>query len=205
MYMRKMAVGPRAFGRISLSAPVADNVRSIADAFGRMVNDITAIVLDRPRHHDLIEEIRAAGARIKLIQDGDVTASISAAVRGTNDHLAIGIGGTRQAVLAAAALRCLGGELQAQLWPTRRAEIEDARAHGIDDPNRIFTIDDLAPQEVIVVATGVSNGDLLRGVRFLADSARTHSLVMCTRCNWVRFVDGIHFFARDRREEVRLS
>ena len=206
MYMRKMAVGPRARGRdLARASPVGDNIRSIADAFGRMVNDITAIVLDRPRHHDLIEEIRASGARIKLIQDGDVTASISAAVRGTNDHLAIGIGGTRQAVLAAAALRCLGGELQAQLWPTRRAEIEEARAHGIDDIERVFTIDDLAPQEVIVVATGVSNGDLLRGVRFLADSARTHSLVMCTRCNWVRFVDGIHFFARDRREEVRLS
>ena len=119
-----------------------------------------------------------------------MTASISAAVRGTNDHLAIGIGGTRQAVLSAAALRCLGGELQAQLWPTRRAEIEEARAHGIEDSTAIFTIDDLAPQEVIVAATGVSNGDLLRGVRFLADSARTHSLVMCTRCNWVRFVDG---------------
>jgi fructose-1,6-bisphosphatase II len=205
MYMRKMAVGPRARGTISLDRPVGDNVRSIAEAFGRMVNDVTAIVLDRPRHHDLIEEIRASGARIKLIQDGDVTASISAAVRGTNDHLAIGIGGTRQAVLAAAALRCLGGELQAQLWPTRRAEISEAEAHGIEDVERIFTIDDLAPHEVIVVATGVSNGDLLHGVRFLADSARTHSLVMCTRCNWVRFVDGIHFFARDRREEVRLS
>jgi fructose-1,6-bisphosphatase II len=205
MYMRKMAVGPRARGRISLTDPVGDTIRSIADSFGRMVNDVTAIVLDRPRHHDLIEEIRAAGARIKLIQDGDVTASISAAVRGTNDHLAIGIGGTRQAVLAAAALRCLGGELQAQLWPTRRAEIEEARAHGIEDTDRVFTIDDLAPQEVIVAATGVSNGDLLRGVRFLGDSARTHSLVMCTRCNWVRFVDGIHFLSRDRREEVRLS
>ena len=205
MYMRKMAVGPRARGQIDLTRPVGDNIRAIADAFDRMVNDVTAIVLDRPRHHDLIEEIRAAGARIKLIQDGDVTASISAAVRGTNDHLAIGIGGTRQAVLAAAALRCLGGELQAQLWPTRRAEIEEARAHGISDPDRVFTIDDLAPQEVIVVATGVSNGDLLRGVRFLADSARTHSLVMCTRCNWVRFVDSIHFFARERREEIRLS
>jgi fructose-1,6-bisphosphatase II len=205
MYMRKMAVGPVARGRIALGDSVGDNIRSIADAFGRMVNDITAVVLDRPRHHDLIEEIRAAGARIKLIQDGDVTASISAAVRGTNDHLSIGIGGTRQAVLAAAALRCLGGELQAQLWPTRRAEIEEARANGIEDVERVFTIDDLAPQEVIVAATGVSNGDLLRGVRFLADSARTHSLVMCTRCNWVRFIDGIHFFARERREEVRLS
>ena len=205
MYMRKMAVGPPARGRISLTSPVGDNVRSIADAFGRMVNDVTAIVLDRPRHHDLIVEIRASGARIKLIQDGDVIASISAAVRGTNDHLAIGIGGTRQAVLAAAALRCLGGELQAQLWPTRRSEIELAREHGIEDTERVFTIDDLAPQEVIVAATGVSNGELFTGVRFLADSARTHSLVMCTRCNWVRFVDGIHFFARERREEVRLS
>ncbi len=205
MYMRKMAVGPPARGRISLSAPVGDNVRAIADSFGRMVNDITAIVLDRPRHHDLIEEIRASGARIKLVQDGDVTAAISAAVRGTNDHLAIGIGGTRQAVLASAALRCLGGELQAQLWPTRRSEIELAREYGIDDPDKLFTIDDLAPQEVIVAATGVSNGELFTGVRFLADSARTHSLVMCTRCNWVRFVDGIHFFARERREEVRLS
>ena len=205
MYMRKLAVGPRARGRVSLSSSVGDNIRAIADAYGRMVNDVTTIVLDRPRHHDLIEEIREAGARIKLIQDGDVLASISAAVRGTNDHLAIGIGGTRQAVLAAAALRCLGGELQAQLWPTRRAEIEDAREHGIEDIERIFTIDDLAPEEVIVAATGVSNGELLRGVRYLADSALTHTLVMCTRCNWVRFIDGTHFFARERREDVRLS
>jgi fructose-1,6-bisphosphatase II len=204
MYMRKMAVGPKARGAIDLTRPVGENVQAIADAFGRMVGDITTIVLDRPRHHDLIEEIRASGARIKLIQDGDVTASISAAIRGTNDHLAIGIGGTRQAVLTAAALRCLGGEVQAQLWPTSRAEVEAAKEAGVGDLERLFTIDDLAPGEVIVVATGVSNGDLLRGVRFLADSARTHSLVMCTRCNWVRFVDGIHFFARERREEVRL-
>jgi fructose-1,6-bisphosphatase II len=204
MYMRKMAVGPVARGKIDLARPIGDNVRAIAEAFGRNTNDITTIVLDRPRHHDLIEEIRASGARIKLIQDGDVTASITAAIRGTNDHLAIGIGGSRQALLSAAALRCLGGELQAQLWPTTRGEIELAREHGIDDVNKVFETDELAPGEVIVAATGVTNGDLLRGVRFLADSARTHSLVMCTRHNWVRFVDGIHFFARDRREEVRL-
>jgi fructose-1,6-bisphosphatase II len=204
MYMRKMAVGPLARDAIDLGKPVGDNIRGIADAFGRMVNDVTTIVLDRPRHHDLIEEIRAAGARIKLIQDGDVTASISAAVRGTNDHLAIGIGGTRQAVLSAAALRCLGGGLQAQLWPTSRREVAAAQEAGVEDLERVFTIEDLAPGEVIVVATGVSSGDLLRGVRFLADSAWTHSLVMCTRCNWVRFVEGIHFFARERREEVRL-
>ena len=204
IYMRKMAVGPRARGSIDLMRPVGENIEAIAEAFGRRVNDVTTIVLDRPRHHDLIEEIRNAGARIKLIQDGDVTAAISAAIRGTNDHLAIGIGGTRQAVLSAAALRCLGGELQAQFWPTSRREIDELREAGIEDYERVFNTDDLAPGEVIVAATGVSNGDLLRGVRFLADSARTHSLLMCTRCNWVRFVDGIHFFARERREEVRL-
>jgi fructose-1,6-bisphosphatase II len=204
MYMRTIAVGPRAQGKISLLAPVADNVRAIAQAFERNVGDVTTIVLDRPRHHDLIEEIRAAGARIKLIQDGTVTAAISAAIRGTNDHLAIGIGGTRQAVLTAGALRCLGGEVQAQLWPTSRREIEAARQHGVEDIEQVFTTEDLVGGDVIVAATGVSNGDLLRGVRFLADSARTHSLVMCTRCNWVRFDDGIHFFARERREEVRL-
>jgi fructose-1,6-bisphosphatase II len=204
MYMRKMAVGPRARGRIDIQRPVGDNISAIAEAFGRQSGDITTIVLDRPRHHDLVEEIRSAGARIKLIQDGTVTASISAAIRGTNDHLAIGIGGTRQTVVSAAALRCLGGELQAQLWPTSRRDIEAAREAGIEDVDRIFFTEDLAPGEVIVVATGVSNGDLLRGVRFYADSARTHSLVMCTRCNWVRFTDGLHFFSRERREEIRL-
>jgi len=204
MYMRKLAVGPRARGQIDLRRSAGDNVRAVAEAFGRTVGDITTIVLDRPRHHDLIEELRAAGSRIKLIQDGTVTASISCAIRGTNDHLAIGIGGTRQAVLSAAALRCLGGDLQAQLWPTSRLEIEQAREQGIDDVERIFTTEELARGEVIVTATGVSNGDLLRGVRFYADSARTQSLVMCTRCNWVRFVDGLHFFTRERSEDVRL-
>ncbi len=204
MYMRTIAVGPRARGKISLLRPVGENVRAIADAFGRNAGDVTTIVLDRPRHHDLIEEIRDAGARIKLIQDGTVTAAISAAIRGTNDHLAIGIGGTRQAVLTAGALRCLGGELQAQLWPTSRREIEAATEYGVEDVEQVFNTEDLVSGEVIVAATGVSNGDLLRGVRFLADSARTHSIVMCTRCNWVRFVDGVHFFARERREEVRL-
>ena len=204
MYMRKIAVGPRARGKIDINRSIAENVESIAEAFGRRTNDITTIVLDRPRHHDLVEEIRGAGARIKLIQDGDVTASISAAIRGTNDHLSVGIGGTRQAVMTAAALRCLGGELQAQLWPTTRGDIEQAREHGIDDIGKVFMTEELAPGETIVAATGVSNGDLLRGVRYHADSARSHSIVMCTRCNWVRFVDGIHFFRREKREEVRL-
>jgi fructose-1,6-bisphosphatase II len=204
MYMRKMAVGPAAYGSIDLRKPLAENVRAIADAFGRNPNDVTAIVLDRPRHHDLIEELRASGARIKLIQDGDVTSAITAAIRGTNDHLAVGVGGARQTVMAAAALRCLGGELQAQFWPVSRTEIAQAREYGFEDMEKVFTIEELAPSDVIVAATGVTTGDLLRGVRYLTDSARTQSLVMCTRCNWVRFVDGIHFFARERREEIRL-
>jgi fructose-1,6-bisphosphatase II len=204
MYMRKIAVGATSRGQIDLLKPVGENIEAIAAAFGRRVNDVTTIVLDRPRHHDLIEEIRNSGSRIKLIQDGDVTAAISAAIRGTNDHLAIGIGGTRQAILSAAALRCLGGELQAQFWPTTRTEIEELRSLGIEDYSRVFHTEDLAPGDIVVAATGISNGDLLRGVRFLADSARTQSLLMCTRCNWVRFVDGIHFFSRERREEVRL-
>jgi fructose-1,6-bisphosphatase II len=204
MYMRTLAVGPRARGKAQLTDPPPQIVAAVAEAFGRNVNDITTIVLDRPRHHDLIEDLRSSGARIKLIQDGTVTASISAAIRGTNDHLAIGIGGARQAIMSAAALRALGGEVQAQLWPTSRREIELAREFGIDDIERVFTTEELAAGEVIVAATGVSSGDLLRGVRFYADSARTHSLVMCTRCRWVRFVEGVHFFSPERREEVRL-
>jgi fructose-1,6-bisphosphatase II len=204
MYMRKMAVGPTARGRIDLGSAVRDNVRAIAEAFGRQPGDITTIVLDRPRHEDLVDDIRGAGARIKLIPDGDVTASISAAIRGTNDHFAVGIGGARQAVIAAAALRCLGGEMLAQLWPTTRTEITQAAEYGIDDVTRVFTTDDLAPGEVIVAATGVSNSDLLRGVRYFADSARTPSVGMCTRHCWVRFIEGVHFFARARRGVVRL-
>jgi fructose-1,6-bisphosphatase II len=204
VYMDKIAVGPAAADVVDIDAPVKTNLDAVAKALGEDVDDITAVILDRPRHEDIIRQCREAGARIKLIQDGDVTAAISASIRGTNDHLAVGIGGTRQAVLSAAALRCLGGELQAQFWPTSRREIDELRERGIEDYTRVFSTEDLAPGEVIVAATGVSNGDLLRGVRFLADSARTHSLLMCTRCNWVRFVDGIHFFARERREEVRL-
>ena len=189
---------------VGTDAPVKANLEAVAKALGEDVDDITAVILDRERHADIIRECREAGARIKLIQDGDVTAAITAAIRGTNDHLAVGIGGARQTVLTAAALRCLGGALQAQFWPVSRTEIAQAREYGFEDMDKVFTLDELAPAEVVVAATGVTNGDLLRGVRYLADSARTQSLVLCTRCNWVRFVDGIHFFARERREEIRL-
>jgi fructose-1,6-bisphosphatase II len=204
MYMKKMAVGPVAKGRIDLRKSVTENLEAIADAFGRRVADVTAIVLDRPRHDDLIAEIRDAGARIKLISDGDITATIDAAVRGTNDHLAIGIGGALGGIISAAALRCLGGEIQGQLWPMSRTEIDRAAEYGITDISQIFGIDDLVRGDVIVVASGISNGDLLRGVRYMAEGARSHSIVMCSRCNRVRFVDSIHLFSQDRHAEIRL-
>ena len=204
MYMKKMAVGPVAKGRIDLRKPVGENLEAIADAFGRRVGDVTAIVLERPRHEDLVDEIRDAGARIKLIDDGDVMASISAAIRGTNDHLAIGIGGAMEGVISAAALRCLGGEVQGQLWPLSRGEIADASEHGVEDIERIFGIDDLVDGHHTVVACGISGTDLLRGVHYFADGARTHTLVLCTRCNRVRFIDSIHLFSHDRHEAIRL-
>ena len=203
-YLDKLAVGPIAAGCVDITRPPAENCHRIADALRRKVTDITVIILDRPRHADLIAEVRSTGARIKLISDGDVSAAISCAVSGTGVHAVMGIGGAPEGVLSAAALRCLGGGMQAQLWPTMRSQIDEARAAGIEDVSRVFGEEDLATGDVIVCATGVSNGDLLRGVRFLADSARTHTLTMCMRCNWVRFTDGIHFFARERREEVRL-
>jgi fructose-1,6-bisphosphatase II len=204
MYMRKLAVGHVARGHIDLLAPVADNIHAIAEAFGRKPMDITAIVLDRDRHDDLVQEIRETGARIKLIQDGDVTAAISSAIRGTNDHLAIGIGGAAEGVISAAALTCLGGEFQGQLWPVSRSEVRDATELEIEDITHVFTGEELVRGDAIVVATGVSNGDLLRGVRYLTDAARTHSIVMCTRCNRVRFVDTTHNFVRKGGLEVRL-
>ena len=204
MYMKKMAVGPVARGRIDLRRSVGENLEAIAEAFGRTVADTTAIVLDRPRHDDLVAEIREAGARIKLIPDGDITATINAAIRGTNDHLAIGIGGALAGIISAAALRCLGGEIQGQLWPMSRNEIKQAAEYGISDIQQIFGIDDLVSGDMIVVASGISNGDLLRGVRYVAGGARTQSIVLCSRCNRVRFVDSIHLFSRDRHDEIRL-
>jgi fructose-1,6-bisphosphatase II len=204
MYMRKMAVGPVAKGRIDLRRPVGENLSAIADAFGRKIADVTAIVLERPRHDDLVAEIRESGARIKLIADGDIMASISAAIRGTNDHLAVGIGGAPEGIIAAAALRCLGGEIQGQLWPLSRTEIDRAAEDGIADVSRIFGIDDLVRGHQTVVATGISGSDLLRGVRYMADGARTQSLVLCSRCNRVRFIDSIHLFSGDVREAIRL-
>ncbi len=205
-YLDKLAVGPVAAGAVDITAPPAENCHRIAEALRRRVTDITVIILDRPRHAGLIAEVRSTGARIKLISDGDVSAAISCAVQGTGVHAVMGIGGAPEGVITAAALRCLGGELQARFRFRDDAERERARAMlGHADETRVYRTEDLASGDNLVfAATGVTGGDLLQGVRFFGGGARTHSLVMAYQAKQVRFVDTVHMFDRDRPPAVRL-
>ena len=183
-----------------------DNVRAIASALRRDVRDITIVILERPRHEALIEEVREAGARIKLITDGDLSAAISCAVSGTGVHGVMGIGGAPEGVITAAALKCLGGEIQARFRFRSDAERERAARMGVPtDEDHVFSTEDLAPgDDLVFAATGVTRGDLLDGVRFFGGGARTHSLVMAYRSKEVRFLDTVHMFDRTRPPAVRL-
>jgi fructose-1,6-bisphosphatase II len=205
-YLEKLAVGPVAAGCVDITRPPAENCHRIAEALRRRVADITVIILDRPRHADLITEVRGTGARIKLITDGDVSAAISCAVQGTGVHAVMGIGGAPEGVITAAALRCLGGEIQARFRFRHDEERERARSMlGHADETRVFRTEDLAGGEQLVfAATGVTTGELLQGVRFFGGGARTHSLVMAYQTKQVRFVDTVHMFDRDRPPAVRL-
>jgi fructose-1,6-bisphosphatase II len=205
-YLEKLAVGPVAAGCIDITRPPAENVHRIAEALRRRVTDITVIILDRPRHDGLISEVRGTGARIKLISDGDVSAAISCAVQGTGVHALMGIGGAPEGVITAAALRCLGGEIQARFRFRNDEERERAgRMLGHADESKVFRTEDLASGENLVfAATGVTGGELLQGVRFFGGGARTHSLVMAYQTKQVRFVDTVHMFDRDRPPAVRL-
>jgi fructose-1,6-bisphosphatase class II len=193
LYMEKIVVGPLSKGHVDLDAPVSDNLDGIARALKRDVRDLVVVVLDRPRHEKLIADIRKAGARIKLIGDGDLSAGISAAVRGSGIHAVMGIGGAPEGVLTAAAMRCLNGEVLGRLKLTKPSDEARMEKMGITEPNRIYRTEDLAPgKNVIFSATGVTPGDLLKGVRFFGEGARTESLVMSTQPRIVRFVDTIH-------------
>jgi fructose-1,6-bisphosphatase II len=204
-YMEKLCVGPVVAGKVDITAPPAENLRRIAAALGRGVGDITVVILERPRHDALIAEVRAAGARIKLISDGDLSGAIACAVSGTGVHAVMGIGGAPEGVITAAALRCLGGEIQARLVFRSDAERERAQGMGHGDPTRVYRTDELASGEnVVFAATGVTKGDLLEGVRFFGGGARTHSLVMAYQTKQVRFVDTVHMFDRNRPPAVRL-
>jgi fructose-1,6-bisphosphatase II len=204
-YMEKLCVGPIAAGKVDIRESPIENLGRIAEALGRRINDITVVILERPRHEKLIGDVREAGARIKLIGDGDLSAAISCAVSGTGVHAVMGIGGAPEGVLTAAALRCLGGEIQARF--RYRSDEERARGArmGHGDEERVYTTEELASGESLVfAATGVTTGDLLQGVRFFGGGARTHSLSMAYQTKQVRFIDTVHMFDRDRPPSVRL-
>ena len=191
-YMDKIVVGPASRDVIDIDAPVKTNLQAIAKSLNRDVEDLVVIVLDRERHQKLIDDIRAAGARIRLISDGDLSAGITAAVRGTNVHAVMGIGGAPEGVLVAAALRCLGGGMRARLVPTKADQEERMRKMGITDIRRVYTEKDLAPgSNILFVATGVTDGVFMRGVRFFGGGVRTSSLLMSLRERHIRFVDTV--------------
>ena len=193
LYMEKLVVGASSKSSVSLDAPVADNLRAIARCLDRDVRDLVVIVLDRPRHEQLIHDIRATGARIRLISDGDLSAGIAAAVVGSGVHAVMGTGGAPEGVITAAAMRCLNGEIFARLVVKKPEHEDRCRAMGIADFGRIYTSKDLASGDnLIFAATGVTDGALLKGVRFFGDGTRTTSLVMQTNPARVRFIDTIH-------------
>ncbi|MDP9251358.1 MAG: class II fructose-bisphosphatase [Chloroflexota bacterium] len=206
-YLRKLIVGPQVAGHVSINDPVDATIRTIAERLGRNTWDITVVILDRPRHEQLISDVRAAGARIKLISDGDLTAGISVAVSGTGVHAVMGTGGAPEGVLAAAALKCLGGEIQAMFAWRSDEEKERGRRMGldVDDADRVYFTNDLASGEnVVFAATGVTDGELLQGVRFFGGGARTHSLLMSYSRGIVRFIDTVHTFDNQLPPRVRL-
>jgi fructose-1,6-bisphosphatase II len=202
LYMEKIVVGPTCKGAVDLDAPVAENIRAIARRLNRDKEDLVVVVLDRPRHEKLIEDIRATGARIRLIGDGDLSAGISAAVLGTGVHAVMGSGGAPEGVLTAAAMRCLNGEILGRLVVSKPEHRERLEKMGIKDANRIYKTADLAPGKQIVFAcAGVTDGNLLRGVRFFGDGIRTNSLVMRLEDRQVRFIDAVHL---ENRPDVKV-
>ncbi|HXZ13768.1 MAG TPA: class II fructose-bisphosphatase [Candidatus Sulfotelmatobacter sp.] len=202
LYMEKIIVGPSCKGAVELDAPPADNLKAIAKRLSRDVEDLVVIVLDRPRHEKLIADIRAAGARIRLISDGDLSAGISAAVIGTGVHAVMGTGGAPEGVLTAAALRCLNGQILARLVVAKPEHHERIAQMGIKDAKRVYDTEDLAPgKKIIFACTGVTGGNLLRGVRFFGEGTRTHSLILTYDERQVRFIDSVHL---EKRPDVKV-
>ncbi|MCZ6726527.1 MAG: class II fructose-bisphosphatase [Acidobacteria bacterium] len=192
IYMDKIVVGPTAKGQVHLDAPVAENLRNIAKAFDRDVEDLTIVVLERERHEQLICDIRQAGARIRLIGDGDLSAGIAAAVRGSGIHSVMGTGGAPEGVITAAAMRCLGGEIQARLTPLDAKQRARVAALGIQDVNRLRHTEDLAPgSDIVLSSTAVTGDRIMEGVRFFGGGSRTSTLYMSLAERTIRFIDTI--------------
>ncbi|WP_163969483.1 class II fructose-bisphosphatase [Oceanobacillus halotolerans] len=193
MYMKKIAVGPEAVGKVDINASTYDNLKAVADAKQKDIEDLLVTVLDRPRHKELIEEIRQAGARIKLIPDGDVAASINTAFDDTGVDLLLGVGGAPEGVISAVALKCLGGEIQGKLMPRNDAEMERCKRMGIEDMDKVYYMNDLCSgDDAIFAATGVTDGELLKGVQFKGTKGTTQTVVMRAKSGTVRFIDGEH-------------
>jgi len=193
LYMEKLVVGPSSKNAVNLDAPVHENLKGIARSLGRAVEDLVVIVLERPRHEKLVDDIRATGARIRLIGDGDLSAGIAAAVVGSGVHAVMGTGGAPEGVLTAAAMRCLNGEIFARLVVSKPEHEERCRAMGISDFKKVYTSKDLAPgNSIIFAATGVTDGTLMKGVRFFGDGIRTSSVIMQNDPHRIRFIDSIH-------------
>jgi fructose-1,6-bisphosphatase II len=195
-YMEKIAVGPVAKGVVDLDKSPTENLKAIADAKGVYVEDLTAIILDRDRHVELIKEVRDAGARVRLITDGDVSAAIATCLEETGIDVLFGTGGAPEGVLAAAALRCVGGDMQGRLRLRNEEEAERCKRMGIEDIDRKWGLTDLAKGDVMFAATGVTSGDMLKGVRYFKGGAETHSLVMRSKSGTVRFIEAQHHFDR---------
>lgn len=196
-YMEKIAVGPKAATAIDLKKGPEENLHRIAEAMRCHVEDLTVAILDRPRHAELIQRVRGTGARIKLLQDGDLQAAIATAFEGAEVDVLMGIGGVHQGILGATALRCLGGDMQARLRPRDGEEVDRALKMGIRDIDQVFKLSDLIRgKDVMFAATGVTDGDLLRGVRFFGGGARTYSVVMRLRSGTIRFIEASHHFDR---------
>jgi fructose-1,6-bisphosphatase class II len=193
-YMEKIAAGPAGKGVIDLDKSPTENLRALAEAKGCNVEDLMVIILSRPRHEAIIKEVRQAGARIRLIGDGDVSAAIATTKPETGIDLLLGIGGAPEGVLAAAALRCVGGEFQGRLAPRNNEEIERAKKMGVTDIKKKFTIDELASGDVMFAATGVTDGDYLQGVHFFPGGATTQSVVMRSKTRTVRIINATHYF-----------
>ncbi|RGA02546.1 class II fructose-bisphosphatase [Microbispora triticiradicis] len=191
-YMEKLVTGPQAAGQVNIDAPVADNIRAVARAKGAKPSDVTVVILDRPRHERIVKEIRETGARIRFITDGDVAGAIMAARTGTGVDLMLGIGGTPEGIVAACALKCMGGVIQGKLWPRDDAERLRALDAGLD-PDQVLTTDDLVrSDDVFFAATGITDGELMHGVRFQGGAAVTHSLVMRGRSGTIRKIESEH-------------
>jgi fructose-1,6-bisphosphatase II len=196
-YMEKIAVGPKAKNAIDLNLSVEENLESIAQSLNCHIEDLTVVILDRPRHEGLIQRVRKKGARIQLIPDGDLSAAIATCVPDSGVDVLMGIGGAPEGVLAAAALKCVGGGMQGRLIPRNKEEKERAKRMGVEDMEKIFTTDELVKgNNVMFAATGVTDGDMLKGVRFFGGGAKTHSIVMRSKSGTIRFIEATHFFDR---------